>query len=90
MLNTYQAILRDNYLEWTGKVPEQIKNGQPISVSITILDDPTAPSSVVDRGRRMAEILGRLAAMNSLKHIADPLAWEREMRTDRPLPDREI
>jgi len=90
MLNTYQAILRDNHLEWTGKAPEQAKNGQPVPVSVTILDEPPASLSVKERGRRMAEILGRLAAKNALKHIEDPLAWEREMRVDRPLPGREI
>jgi hypothetical protein len=90
MLNTYQAILRDNRLEWTEKIPEQIKNGQPVPVSVTILDESAAPLSVEERGRRMAEILGRLAASNAFRDIADPSEWQREIRKDRPFPDREL
>jgi len=89
MLNTDQAILCDNRLEWTGTAPEQIKSGQPVPVSVTILDEPAAPVSVNERGRRMAEILGRLAAGNAFKDIDDPSEWQREIRKDRPLPDRE-
>jgi hypothetical protein len=89
MLNTYQAVLRDNRLEWTEKVPEHIKMGRAIPVHVTILDQAPIPLSVADRGRRMAEILERLAAINAFASITDPLAWEREIREDRPLPDRD-
>lgn len=86
MLNTYQAILRDNHLEWAEKVPEQLMAGQPIQVYVTVLDLPPA---IPNRGKRMAEFLERLAASNAFKDIADPVEWQREMRKDRPLPDRE-
>jgi hypothetical protein len=89
MLNTYQAVLRDNRLEWAEKVPEHIKTGQAIPVHVTILDQASISPPVADRGRRMAEILERLAAINAFASINDPLRWEREMREDRPLPDRE-
>ncbi len=86
MLNTYHAILRDNRLEWAEKVPEHIKTGQAIPVYVTILDQASIPPPVAGQGKRMAEILERLAAINAFASIADPLAWEREMRVDRALP----
>ncbi|MCI0391228.1 MAG: hypothetical protein MOB07_21010 [Acidobacteria bacterium] len=43
----------------------------------------------VDRGVEMAEILERLAAHHPFAEIEDPVAWQREVRQDRPLPDRE-
>jgi antitoxin (DNA-binding transcriptional repressor) of toxin-antitoxin stability system len=43
----------------------------------------------VDRGVEMAEILDRLAAHHPFAEIDDPVAWQREVRQDRSLPDRE-
>lgn len=40
-------------------------------------------------GRRMAAVLRRMANRNALAHIADPVEWQREIREDRPLRDRE-
>jgi len=43
----------------------------------------------IQQGKRMAEILEEIAADGGVAEIADPLAWEREIRQDRPLPGRE-
>jgi len=40
-------------------------------------------------GQAIVEILERMAARNSLSHIKDPVAWQREIRKGRPLPGRE-
>jgi len=40
-------------------------------------------------GQRMASALQRMADRNALADIADPIAWQREIREDRPLPGRE-
>jgi len=42
-----------------------------------------------ERGRRMADALRKLAAIDAFAEIEDPAAWEREIRRDRPLPGRE-
>ncbi len=42
-----------------------------------------------ERGRRLAEALRNLQAANPFKGIADPIAWQREIRQDRPLPGRD-
>jgi predicted phosphoadenosine phosphosulfate sulfurtransferase len=89
MLQTYKAILRGNYLEWSGDAPKGIEQEQAVEVHVTILRKATS-SAVVAQGKRMAEALERLAAINALSEITDPSAWQREQRQDRSLPDRDV
>ena len=88
MLNTYKAILRGNHLEWDGDAPDHLTQKDAVIVYVTILGEPVVPSAV-EQGQRMAAALEQLAAINALPDLTDPVAWEREMRQDRPLPDRE-
>lgn len=37
----------------------------------------------------MAAVLSQLAAAGGIRSIPDPLAWQREIRQDRPLPGRD-
>jgi hypothetical protein len=55
---------------------------QRASQSMSDMDDE-------ERGRKLADALRQLQAANPFKDIADPVAWQREMRKDRPLPGRE-
>jgi len=85
-MQTYRAILKGDRLEWTNAAPTDLNAEQPVEV--TIVSSPT-DSDVVARGRRMVEILEKLAAMNAFSEISDPVEWQREIRKDRPLPGRE-
>ena len=38
---------------------------------------------------RIQELFDELAAGGAFKDIKDPVAWQREIRKDRPLPGRE-
>lgn len=87
MLETYQGVLRDNRIEWSGDAPRTLTREDGVRVHITLLD--RLPSNAVEQGRRMAEALERLAALNATSAIGDPVAWERETRQDRPLPGRD-
>ena len=89
MLQTYRAVLRGNWLEWIGAAPEQVKAENEITVEVTILGDAWAESVERERGLKMAEALEALAEVNALADITDPVAWQREIREDRPLPGRE-
>jgi hypothetical protein len=89
MLETYEGILSDNHIEWSGDAPKQAPAGQRLRVHVTILDQVATPLSKAEQGKRMREILEELAAMRALASITDPAAWERETRRDRPLPGRE-
>jgi hypothetical protein len=90
MLNTYKAILRGNHLEWNEEAPDHLAQEDAVVVYVTILDEAVVPSEVTQQGHRMAAALEQLAAVNALADVTDPIAWEREMRQDRPLPDREM
>jgi|GraSoiStandDraft_16_1057320.scaffolds.fasta_scaffold8427368_1 hypothetical protein len=88
MLHTYKAILRGNRLEWYDTPPAALTTEQPVAVHVTILDEP-APPKDVQPGHQMAAILEQLAAIHALADLTDPAAWERDIRQDRSLPDRE-
>jgi 3-mercaptopyruvate sulfurtransferase SseA len=85
-METYRAILKGNRLEWTESKPTNLEAEQPVEV--TILDTPYDVDATT-QGERMAKALERLAASNALADIRDPVAWQREIRKDRPLPGRE-
>jgi len=90
MAQTYAAILRGDHLEWTGEAPGPLAEGRAVAVEVTIFDQvPGRPDWGPERQRQMIEALERLASRNALAEIADPVAWQREIRQDRPLPGRE-
>lgn len=49
------------------------------------------PLELVDgeRGRLMFQALEGLASSGGVSEIPDPTSWERELREDRALPDRD-
>lgn len=54
---------------------------------VTILNEE--PSSATQQGKRMAEALETLAQARVLADVNEPVAWQREQRQDRPLPERD-
>ncbi|MBS3933661.1 MAG: hypothetical protein KGZ35_04835 [Truepera sp.] len=84
MLRTYKAILHGDHVEWLDRPPEQT---QPVPVHITLLAE--TPLAARERGRVMAEALAALASRGAFAAITDPVAWQREVRHERPLPARE-
>jgi hypothetical protein len=85
MLRTYKAILHDNQVEWLEQPPEKT---DAVEVYITVLEEPV-PEPLPQRGRVMAEVLAELASRGTFAEITDPVAWQRELRSERALPDRE-
>lgn len=85
MLRTYKAILHDNRVEWLEQPPD--KSGE-MQVYITVLEE-SASDFLPKRGRLMAEALAELARRGTFAAIADPVAWQRELRAERALPDRD-
>jgi len=91
MHTTYKATLRGDTLEWDGDAPAAAHGKQAVAVEVTIVDTEvlgldSAPDPA--RGKRAADALRALAATNPFADV-DAAAWEREIRTDRPLPGRE-
>jgi hypothetical protein len=87
MHTTYRAMLHGDRLEWTDQVPPELRSDAPVSVYVIITD--ASPGTGSERGQRMAAALERLAALGGPGAISDPLAWERDLREERPLPDRD-
>lgn len=85
-METYRAILKGNRLEWVESEPTDLDAEQPVEVTIL----PTVGESESNtQGQRMARALERLAEANAFADIKDPVAWQREVRKDRPLPGRD-
>ena len=84
MLPTYRAVLTNDRVQWEDEIPSL---EQPSSVMITILA-PTPLTSQRSDGAKMAEALREVAARGGLSGIGDASQWQREQRTDRPLPGR--
>jgi hypothetical protein len=85
MLRTYRAILHGDQIEWLEQPPEKTN---AVQVHITVLEEPPAELTR-ERGRVMAEALATLAQRGTFAEITDPVAWQRELRAERALPDRE-
>jgi hypothetical protein len=85
MLRTFKAVLKGDRLEWTDEIPETRE--QSFLVHVTLLEED-AVASVSSRGQQMSEILSQLAAANTFSEV-NPITWQREVRQDRSLPDRD-
>lgn len=79
---TYKAILRGDRIEWIDPPPER---KEPTPVSITLQEDAIR----AEGGGAMAEALRAIAQGGGLSSILDPRAWQREVREDRPMPERD-
>ncbi len=53
-----------------------------------IVKEENISSKTQKKGKLAAKILQRMADRNALANISDPVKWQREIRQDRPLPDR--
>ena len=49
----------------------------------------TRPQATPEMLRRRKEAFQKLRELNPFREIEDPVAWQREIRKDRPLPGRD-
>ncbi len=84
MTTTYQGTLDGDRIVWDGPAPAA---GQKLRVQVTVVE-PNQMSDA-ERRRRMLEALEALAALPERSFPADAVAWQRDIRNDRPLPGRE-
>ncbi|NJM72681.1 MAG: hypothetical protein HC862_22465 [Scytonema sp. RU_4_4] len=75
MLQTYKAILRGNCIEWRESAPLSPNPEQPMTVLVTILDEPIGGESSAT-GQKMASILEQLADIHAFAEITDPIVWD--------------
>ena len=86
MKRAYKAVLRGDRVEWLDGAPE---TDGPVQVYITISNLPDHDGSQSE-GETVFEAFQALADMGAFSEIEDPVAWQREIRKDRPLPFRDF
>ena len=86
MLKTFNAILKNNSIQWLEETPE-IKLDTSIKVHVTLLEE-VAASEPKSHGKKMAEALKKISKNNVFAAI-NPQQWQQEIRQDRTLPNRD-
>ena len=86
MLQTFEAVLKGNILEWANEAPKE--SDRPLKVYVTLLEEDSSLSADIRR-QKVVEILQRIAETNALANVSDPAEWQRDLRQDRPLPSRD-
>jgi hypothetical protein len=84
MQSTYEGTLKDDHIEWNREAPP---SGQKFQVWVTVMDQKKGLKE--QRGQRMTQALNNLAESGAFGEVEDPVKWQRDIRTDRPLPNRE-
>ena len=86
MKRAYKAILRGDRVEWLNGAPDE---QGPLLVEITVTKelDPDEEADIVETGFPTTFKSSRTWGRST--EIEDPVAWQREIRKDRPLPGRE-
>ena len=86
MLATYKAKLHGSAIHWIDECPLPVITDQDVDVLITVLSDiHQSVNRGVKHGEQMAQYLEKIAQTGGIAGIADPVAWQRELRQDRPL-----
>ncbi len=85
MLETYKATIHGDKVEWKDDSPQVLRTKKSVEVIITIVDRENLPAN----GRKMAEILSKIAKKGGIKTIENPSEWQREQRHERILTGRE-
>ena len=82
MKGAYKAILHGDRVEWLDGAPE---TDGPIQVYVSVVqvkseEDPESGA------KSIVELFQALADSGAFAEIDDPVAWQREIRKDRPFP----
>jgi translation initiation factor 1 (eIF-1/SUI1) len=87
MLKTYKATLRGDKIEWATDIPKVLRNDKSVAVYVTIIDGNDV--SDVSNGKKMAEVLKKMASKGGVSSIENASEWQREQRAERNLAERE-
>jgi hypothetical protein len=89
-VSTITAILEPD-VDGTLHLPLPVEmRSSKLKVKVTAtLESVGAPVVATDSEiKKRVEALEQLRKLNPFREIADPVAWQREVRKDRPLPGR--
>ncbi|MBX3293081.1 MAG: hypothetical protein KF881_09360 [Acidobacteria bacterium] len=86
-MEKYKATIRGDNIEWDGEAPDAVKDGKLVRVEVTLVSKPVKQSK--RNAVRAVAALKEIASRGGISSIPDPVAWQREIRKDRPLPGRD-
>ena len=92
MIQTYRALLQGNRLKWLEEIPASMAGKASIPVQVTIDTQEKIKVEAEDekvRQKKVLLILEQLSQTGAFSEIQDASAWQRGIRTDRPLPNRD-
>ena len=69
-------------------LPKELRRGK-LKVTATLEPAETQPDEAEAKMEAALAALGRLRELGTFREITDRVAWQREIRTDRPLSGRE-
>ena len=81
---TYKAVLHGKQVEWLNGKPEA-----PQELEVSVKTPIKRWKSEAERKAALRDALDKLAKSGAFADIEDPVAWQREIRKDRPLPGRD-
>ena len=82
MKRVYKAVLHGDRVKWLDGAPDC---DEPIQVYVSISEVKRADD---DEITPVSQYFQALLDMGTFDEIEDPVAWQREIRKDRPLPGR--
>ena len=86
MEEKYKATIHGDTIEWGGDIPEEVAKDGIMEVYVTRVQET---KNSEPNGKQAMAILQKIADRGGIQSILDPVAWQREIRKDRPLPGRE-
>ena len=86
MLQTYEAIYEHGKVRWVDAPPAM--NEARLLVPVLSGAITNSAESEAEQGSNLADALKAAVLLNPYRDVADPVAWEREVRSDRILPGR--
>lgn len=72
-------------------VPAELSGGKvKVTATLAAANESPAPAHASPEAvQQRMEALERLRELNPFRTVTDPVAWQREIRQDRPLPGRD-
>jgi antitoxin component of MazEF toxin-antitoxin module len=88
-VNKYTATVIKTGNSYALRVPKKYIDDSALTLGQKIqVSDPLVVNKVQNR-KAIQQAIRNLQKLNAFSDIKDPVAWQREIRKDRPLPDRE-
>jgi hypothetical protein len=86
MLKTFNAILKNNSIQWLDQTPE-INLDNSVKIQVIFLEE-TSITEPKSNGQKMSEALSKISKNSNFANI-NPQKWQQEKRQDRSLPNRD-